>query len=165
MSARERWKKKFCRDATWVGHTRDDHIAIKCSVWMLNWNWIHHTRRVNSEKKKLIFYLLTAHAIEGTCIICDICIQVSPKFHQEKCILWSFVVQIFKSASFLREFVDYLLKVYRLQNETKRKKIKRNVFNEKMTPPLKPTQVYGLCDCSSTMQFHNVSHGITIKIK
>lgn len=60
-------------------------------------------------------HLLAGNGIECTSFICNICVQVSPTFHQVECILGTLFVHLFQTARFLGEFVADLSDVDRLK--------------------------------------------------
>lgn len=59
-------------------------------------------------------YLLTGNTIEGPCLILYVSIEVSPKFDEEECILWTLIVEFLQPTLFLGEFVIDLPYIYSL---------------------------------------------------
>lgn len=53
-------------------------------------------------------YLLACYTIEGSSLILDVRIEISPEFNEEEGRLWSLVVKFLQAALFLREFIVYL---------------------------------------------------------
>lgn len=67
----------------------------------------------------MCLYLLTAHAIKGANIVLQVGVQIGPEFHQEKGVLWSFLVQFLQAARLLRELVIDLLHVNRFEERVR----------------------------------------------
>lgn len=59
--------------------------------------------------------LLAGNAVEGAGFVLDVGIEISPELDEEEGRLRALLVQLLKAALLLREFVDYLPDVDRLE--------------------------------------------------
>lgn len=53
-------------------------------------------------------YILACYTVEGSSLILNVRIEISPEFNEEEGRLWSLVVKFLQAALFLWEFVVYL---------------------------------------------------------